>query len=86
MSGDIWCLIFDPFVRALVFALRDLDASLSAFADDIGILCGDLCDCLRPIAPVLDLMRCAAGLALNWKKTVFIDFSHCSDFEFRKKG
>ena len=33
MSGDIWCLIFDPFVRALVFALRDTDASLSAFAD-----------------------------------------------------
>lgn len=41
MSGDIWCLIFDPFVRAFVFALRDTDASLSAFADDIGIPCAN---------------------------------------------
>ena len=85
MSGGIWCLIFDPFVRDLVFALRSLDASLSAFPDDIGIPCGDLCECLRAIVPVLDLMSCAAGLALNWKKRVFIIFSHCSDFGFRKK-
>ena len=30
-------------------------------------------------------MSSAAGLALNWKKTVFIIFPRCSDFEFRKK-
>ena len=85
MSGDIWCLIFDPFVRALVFAPRDLDASLSAFADDIGIPCGDLCECLRAIVPVIDLMSCAAGLTPNWKKAVFISFSRRSEFELRKK-
>ena len=65
MSGDIWCLIFDPFARVLVFALRECDASLSAFADDIGIPCGDLCECLGAIVPVIDLMSCAAGLILN---------------------
>ena len=65
MSGDIWCLIFDPFVRALVFAPRSLHASLSAFADDIGVPCGDLCECLKALVPVLDLMSSAAGLALN---------------------
>ena len=85
MSGDIWCLIFDPFVRDLVFALRSLDASLSAFPDDIGIPCGDLCECFRAIVPVIDLMSCAAGLNLNWKKTVFINFPRYSEFGSRKK-
>ena len=79
MSGDIWCLIFDPFVRAFVFALRDTDASLSAFVDDIGIPCGDLCECLRCIVLVVGSMSCAAGSALNWKRTVFINFSRRSE-------
>ena len=74
MSGDIWCLMFNPFVRALVFALCNCDASLFAFADDIGIPCGDLCECPRAIVPVIDLMSCAAGLILNWKKIVFITY------------
>ena len=85
MSGDIWRLIFDPFVCALVFAPRSLDASLSAFADDIGVPCGDLCECLKALIPVLDLMSSAAGLALIWKKTVFMIFPRYSDFEFRRK-
>ena len=85
MSGGIWRLIFDPFIRALVFALRGLDASLFAFADDVGIPCGDLCECLSAVVPVLGLMSCAAGLALNWKKTVFINLPRYSDFEFRKR-
>ena len=85
MSGGIWCLIFDPFVRAFVFALRDSGASMSAFADDIGIPCGDLCECLRCLIPVVDLMSCAAGLTLSWRKTVFINFSRHSEFEVRKR-
>ena len=52
MSGNIWCLISDPFVRALVFPLRECDASLSAFADDIGIPCGDLCECVSALGPL----------------------------------
>ena len=74
MSGDIWCLIFDPFVRALVHAVSSTDATVSAFADDLGIPCGDLCSCLKLVVPVVDLMSSAAGLALNWKKTVFVNF------------
>ena len=85
MSGDIWCLIFDPFVRDFVFALRDTHASLSALANDIGIPCGNSCECLRAIVPVVGLMSCAAGLTLSWKKAVFMDFSRHSEFEVRKK-
>ena len=85
MSGDIWCLIFDPFARALLFALRSIDASLSAFADDLGIPCGDLCECLKFLVPVIDLMNCAAGLTLNWRKTIFVNFSKHSDFEVRRR-
>ena len=85
MSGDIWCLIFDPFVRALIFALRDIDASLSAFADDLGVPCGDLRECLKCLVPAIDLMSCAAGLTLNRRTTIFINFSRHSDFEVRRK-
>ena len=58
---------------------------MSAFADDVGIPCGDLCECLRAIVPVVGLMSCAAGLTLNWEMTVFINFSRHSEFEVRKK-
>ena len=58
---------------------------MSAFADDIGIPCGGLCECLRALVPVIGLMSCAAGLVLNWKKTVFINSPRHSEFEFRKK-
>jgi hypothetical protein len=74
MPGDIWCLIFDPFVRALLFALRDIDASLSGFADDLGVPCGDLCECLKCLVPVIDLMSCAAGLTLNWREDCLYQF------------
>ena len=83
MSGDIWCLIFDPFVRALASAVRSPDATISAFAGDLGIPCGDLCSCLTLVVPVVGLMGSAAGLALNWKKTVFANCSKRSHFEVR---
>ena len=41
MSGSLWCLIFDPIIRALVELVGE-DGSLSAFADDIGISVGDI--------------------------------------------
>ena len=84
MSGGIWCLIFDPFICCFLDALRGSDASLSAFADDIGIPCGDLCSYLKLVVPVVDLMGSAAGLSLNWRKTVFVNFSRHSDFELRR--
>ena len=64
MSGDIWCLIFDPFIRALVDGLSDLDALVTAFADDLGIPCSDLLAVLRALLPIADLMKAAAGLSL----------------------
>ena len=51
----------------------------------IGIPCGDLCECLRAIVPVIGLMSCAAGLSLSWKKTVFMNFSRHSEFEVRRE-
>ena len=75
MSGDIWCLIFDPFIRALIEGLGDLDALVTAFADGLGIPCSDLIAALRALPPIVDLMRAAADLTLNWKKTFFVNFS-----------
>ena len=85
MSGDIWCLIFDPFIRALIDGLGDLDALVTAFAGDLGIPCSDLLAVLRALLPIVDLMKAAAGLSLNWKKTVFVNFSVYSEFELRRR-
>ena len=85
MSGDIWCLIFDPFIRALIKGLEGLDALVTAFADDLGIPCSDLIAALRALLPIVGLMRAAAGLTLNWKKTIFVNFSVFSEFELRRR-
>ena len=85
MSGDIWCLVFDPIIRAFIFGLDDLDALLSAFADDLGVPCSDLIAAIRAVLPTVDLMKAAAGLSLNWKKTVFVNFSVYSEFELRRR-
>ena len=85
MSGDIWCIIFDPIVRCLVAALGGLDACVSAFADDLGLPCSDLFSCLKRVVPVVDRIGLAAGLFLNWKKTVFVNLSVFSEFELRRR-
>ena len=36
MSGPLWCIVFDPTIRALVEFIKEV-GSLSAFADDIGV-------------------------------------------------
>ena len=41
MSGSLWCLVFDPIIRALVELVGE-DGSLSAFADDVGVSVGDI--------------------------------------------
>ena len=38
MSGSLWCIVFDPIVRAIIELVGEL-GGLSAFADDIGVFC-----------------------------------------------
>ena len=74
MSGSLWCLIFDPIIRALVELVGE-DGSLSAFADDIGVSVGDIIRILFIIVPLLGSIGAATCLKLNWKKAHIVDFS-----------
>ena len=74
MSGSLWCIVFDPTVRALVELIKEV-GSLSAFADDIGVFVGDIISALLIIVPILGPIEAATCLKLNWKKTHIVNFS-----------
>ena len=73
MSGSLWCIVFDPIVRALIELVRDLGC-LSAFADDIGISVGDIIRALLVLVPILGPIEAATCLELNWKRTCIVNF------------
>ena len=85
MSGSLWCLIFDPIIRALVELVGE-DGSLSAFADDIGISVGDIIRILFILVPLLGSIGAATCLKLNWKKTHIVNFSKFSNFKSRSRS
>ena len=74
MSGSLWCLAFDPIIRALVELVGE-DGSFSAFADDIGVSVGDVIRALLVLVPILGPIEAATCLRLNWKRTHIVNFS-----------
>ena len=84
MSGSLWCIIFDPIIRAMSRVLSGPRNRLGVFADDVGIGCGDCVSALVALSPVLDIMRVGACLTLNWKKTYIVNFGSMSEFAFKR--
>ena len=84
MSGSLWCLVFDPIIRALVELVGE-DGSLSAFADDIGVSVGDIIRALLVLVPILGPIGAATCLKLNWKKTHIVNFFKLSIFKLKKQ-
>ena len=84
MSGSLWCIVFDPIIRALVELVKEV-GSLSAFADDIGVSVGDIISALLVLVPILGPVEAAACLKLNWKKTHIVNFSKFSIFRLKKQ-
>ena len=64
MSGSLWCLVFDPIIRALVEIVREV-GSLSAFAGDIGVSVGDIIRALMVLVPILGPIEAATCLKLT---------------------
>ena len=83
MSGSLWCLVFDPIIRALVELVGGMGAF--AFADDIGASVGDVIRALLVLVPVLGPIGAATCLKLNWKKTHIVNLSKFFVFQFKKQ-
>ena len=81
MSGSLWRLAFDPVIRFLIRRTgRETckgKCKVIAFADGLCFATDDIIGTLKGAVPVLDIMKGAAGLALNWFKT----FVSCGEFQ-----
>ena len=84
MSGSLWCIVFDPIIRALVELIKEV-GGLSAFADDIGVAVGDIISALSVLVPILGPIEAATCLKLNWEKTHTVNFSKFSIFKLKKQ-
>lgn len=68
-SGSIWAVASDPIIRSASHVVLTVGGSLSAFVDDLSAASRDIVQGLSVLAPLLDRMRLAAGLRLNYDKT-----------------
>ena len=84
MSGSLWCIVFDPIIRALVELVKEV-GSLSAFAGDIGVSVGDIISALLILVPILGPIEAATCLKLNRKRTHIVNFSKFSISKLKKQ-
>lgn len=85
-SGSVWAILFDPIVRRLVANVRECDtrAMMSALAGDLAAAFFDSVVGLQALAPALQEMRLAAGLALSHSKCCVVNFSVNSNFRMQR--
>eukprot|EP00972_Heterocapsa_arctica_P000666 96708-Heterocapsa_arctica.AAC.1 len=69
-SGTLWAIAFDPILRSLIAALDTNQlATVGGFADDLGIAVDDPMTALPLTVSFFQVVKLAAGLQLNLKKT-----------------
>lgn len=67
-SGSLWAILFDPVVRALVYAHPEPQGCLTAFADDLAAAFNNSLRSLLPVMEVFMRLPLATGLHLHLPK------------------
>jgi hypothetical protein len=84
LSGTLFALALDPFIRMLCLTIPMPLNMVSAFADDIAIVAKELLLALRALAPVFAVLQAASCLEVNPLKTVVIPLWPEGRFETRR--
>ena len=84
LSGTLFALALDPFVRLLCLTIPKHLGMITAFADDIAIVALDLLEALKALAPVFATLQAASCLEVNPGKTVVIPLWDHGRFEARR--
>jgi hypothetical protein len=84
LSGTLFALALDPFIRKLCLTIPKHLGMVTAFADDIAIVALNLFMTLRALAPVFALFQAASCLKVNPGKTVVIPLWRNGCFETRR--
>jgi endonuclease/exonuclease/phosphatase family metal-dependent hydrolase len=84
LSGTLFALALDPFIRMLCLTIPKQLGTVSAFADDIAIVAKHLLQALRALAPVFSTFQAASCLEVNPLKTVVIPLWDNGCFETRR--
>jgi len=83
LSGTLFALALDPFIRLLLSRIEHPHDTLTAFADDLAMVCGDMKARLGVIMKLFDGFGKASGLWLNMAKCVLI-MLHASDADIEE--
>lgn len=84
-SFSVWALIFDPAVRLLRARMPGLRDELAVFADDIAATSAEVATHLLALLRVFDALCVAAGLALNYVKTLVVGYGYQCDFVLERR-
>jgi endonuclease/exonuclease/phosphatase family metal-dependent hydrolase len=84
LSGTLFALALDPFLRMICLTIPAHLGMVTAFADDIAIVALHMFDVLLALAPVFAVLQAAACLEVNPKKTIVIPLWTNGLFEARR--
>jgi hypothetical protein len=84
LSGTLFALALDPFIRMICTTIPKHLGMVTAFADDIAIVALHLFRTLRALAPAFALLQAASCLIVNPGKTVVIPLWDSGCFESRR--
>jgi exonuclease III len=84
LSGTLFALALDPFIRLLCLTIPKQLGMITAFADDIAIVAMHLFKALTALAPVFATLQAASCLEVNPGKTVVIPLWAQGCFETRR--
>jgi endonuclease/exonuclease/phosphatase family metal-dependent hydrolase len=84
LSGTLFALALDPFIRLMCLTIPKHLGMVTAFADDIAIVALHLFQSLLALAPVFQVLRAASCLEVNPGKSVVIPLWDLGRFEARR--
>jgi endonuclease/exonuclease/phosphatase family metal-dependent hydrolase len=84
LSGTLFALALDPFIRMMCLTIPKHLGMITAFADDVAIVALHLFKALRVLAPVFAVLQAASCLVVNPTKSVVIPLWRGGCFEARR--